>query len=627
MPLFNPTSTVDTDPYVNDGATSPVLSSASGAYTEATITYPSTIDVAITNLKAKFCYDNGVSAAYPALLRICVHIHGYAGDMNSYTQADLRRCAQNGFFCVSVGMRGRNSASGSRDAGGREVQDVIDAIEYIRATYPTIVSPTSLAVIDAGSGGGGDAEMLMVKRPDYFAVVVAKFGISDYGYRKVTGWYDFGQLALSPTSKSYLDTDVGVRSTASDPYLARMASYSIAKHLSFGGFLQLFHDTADTSVSVEASRQVVKQLQAQGLGVTNYNYRESTVGDTTRWLHGHPSDHLPEHIAMEWITARRCREAANWSMPSKATITVQGSYASKGQNFEIWLGSTPNPRTNGTGGRTRIADVEYDTVAGTFKVTPLSIQTETLYVQIRLGTLTELLTITDTSKSYMIEFYGDDSLSLVEIIDASSMPFADAAVVATIPDASGNGHNYTTSNSPIFKTAGLAGAQSIRFNGTNQYAVCSDPVIVFDSIKKLSIAWVGQFSTITGTRAAFVFGLNTQGVGFGCNLNATSKFELEVPGSFRDDLAAADTSPHFFVVEWDGSNWLAEIDGVAKTVTNISVTPQVPITRSVLGAYTNTGTFPFHGDIGMRWTSIKNWNATQRAAIRAYAKSIWTALP
>lgn len=626
MPLFNPAvNSAATDPYANDGATAPTSSSASGVYTSATITYPSSIDVAITNLSAKTCYDNGCAAANPATLPILVIMHGYANDYTSFITSDMQRFASYGFFVIAVGLRGNNGASGTRDASAREIYDILDALTYVRANSSSVVSPTKAAIVGY-SGGGGNAMACMVKCPDYFNATVAFFALSDYGYVPVTGWYDYGQISLSPTSKSYLDTEVGVRTSAGDPYLARFATPAIPKILALGGFLEMFHDTADTAVNVECSRQVERVILAAGLGATKYKYHESTVGDTTRWLHGHPQDHLTQMTAAEWMFGRRLRETAVWSMPAKGTIQVNGWFKSRGQNFEIWLGSSPNPQTNGSSGRTKVATVEYDIPAGTFKITPIT-QTGTMYVQIRIGTQVEVLTISDATKSYMVEFYGDNSYALVEIIDASSMPFSDNGTIATIPDASGNGYNYTTSNSPVFKSTGLASGPSIRFNGSNQYAVNSNPVIVFGAVKKFSFAWVGQFSTITGTRAAFIFGLNTQGIGYGCNLNATSKFELEVPASFRDDLAAANTSPHFFLVSWDGTSWYAEIDGVATPVTNVNVTPQVPNTRSVIGAYTNTGTFPFHGDIGMRWVSSKNWNSTQRAAIRAYAKTIWTALP
>lgn len=622
LTTFSQPVTPPYDLFAGDGAVAPTLPSATGVYTSANITYSSAIDLTITNLAAKFCYDNGVAAALPATVPILVIMHGYAGSMTSFNDSDLQRFASYGFFVISVGMRGKNSASGSVDASAREIHDILDALTYVRANYAGVVDPTKAAIVGY-SGGGGNVMGCLTKCPDYFTSFISLFGISDYGYRPVTSWYDYGQISLSPTSKSYLDTDIGVRTAASAPYLARMASAAIPKALALGGFLELFHDASDLSVSVESSRQVVSELQASGLTGLKYAYHESSSLDATRWLHGHPQDHLPEMTAAEWIFARRCRDSSVWSVPVKGSIRVNGWFKSRGQDFEIWLGDASSPRSNGTGGRNKVAEVDFDVVNGTFKITPVT-TSGTMYVTVRLGTVSESFSIAD-GLPVLVQFYGDSAYNYKFIFDASTLGFSDNATVAKIPDASGQGNIFVTSNSPVYKSTGIASGPSIRFNGTNQYAVCSSPVLTNQT--KYSVAVVTQFSVITGTRAALIFGLNTQGFGLGCNLNSTSKFELENPGSFRDDMAAADTNPHLFIFTWNGSAWTFEIDGVAKTGSFPAVAPQTPITRAVIGAYSNVPNFPFSGDMAYIAAASVAWSASQRAAIRAYVKSIWTGLP
>ncbi len=613
------------DPYASDGASAPVSTSATGIYTDGTFTYSSTIDSSVTGLYARHSRDNGVSAA--GRLPILVLMHGYAGDANSFDSSDLHRFASYGFFVLVLGLRAKNGALGATDASGREIHDILDALAVVRAdgTLGPLVDLTKTAIVGY-SGGGGNALACMTKCPDYFNVAVSMFGISDYGYRPTTSWYDFGQLSLNPTSKSYLDVDVGVRTAASDPYLARMASATLATTLEYGGFVELFHDTGDTAVSVESSRQVVSELSAAGLTSLNYKYNESTVSSPTRWLHGHPQDHLPQMIAAEWIFGRRCRNSPVWSMPVTGKVRVNGWFRSRGQDFDIWLGDAPGPKTNGTGGRNKVADVEYDIINGTFRITPITMA-GTMYVIVRMGVATKTLNITDPTRPSLIEFYGTASSGYRVILDASTMVFSDGDVVTTAADSSGNGNDFAMTGSPVYKTTGLAGGPSIRFSGSGQYGVCPVP-IMNGTTTGFSVAIVAAFTSITGNRVAFVFGSNTSdGFGLGVNLSGASKFQIVQPTVQFNEGGVADTSPHLHIFSWSGTAWTYYLDGTLTALSSPAVAAHDPTARVVLGAYSAAGAFPFQGDIGLLEATPGVWTTLQRDAIRAYAKGIWTGLP
>jgi len=376
---------------------SPTSPFSSGVYTSATITYSSTVDTTITTLSGKFTYDRGVNTVLPSAMPILILMHGYAGDTSSFLTADMQRFASYGFFTLAVGMRGRNSATGSADASAREIYDILDALTYVRSNYSGVVSSTK-AVIVGYSGGGGNALSCLVKCPDYFSSVISLFGISDYGYRPTTGWY--GYYSGAP---ALLDVDIGARASGTDPYLARLSTAGVLKSLSMGGFLGLFHDASDSLVSVEMSRQVVSALSS--LTSKSYQYNESTSASSVRWLHGHPNDHPTEMQTAEKVFIKHCRDSSVWSMPSNGSIRVNGWFKSRSQDFEIWLGDASSPKTNGTGGRNKVSDVDYDATNGIFVLTPIT-TTGTMYVTARVGASTKSVTITDATKPTVIEIYS-----------------------------------------------------------------------------------------------------------------------------------------------------------------------------------------------------------------------------
>lgn len=348
------------DPFADDGADDPVSPAATGVYVEGSGTYTSTIDSGVTGLYIKWCYDAGCAAAAPAALPPVLMFHGYVGDADSLQQSDLERWSARGFLAGSIGMRGRNGATGARDASARECYDARDAVAYLRSTLPLVAHPTHAAAV-GWSGGGGNVLAMRIRHPDLFTVSADFFGIASYA-----GWYTFG-AALG--SVALLDADVGGSPVAlPDAYAARDARTAIARALASTplGWLHVLHDTGDTAVSVADSQAVAAALAAAGLAT--YTYTETTGASPTRALHGHPVDHA-QLVTLERIFARRMRDTATATLAASGTLDLHGYVVSATRDFEVWLGGTAGPRTNGTGGRDRVALLAYDATAGRYVIT------------------------------------------------------------------------------------------------------------------------------------------------------------------------------------------------------------------------------------------------------------------
>ncbi|MFA5379096.1 MAG: alpha/beta fold hydrolase [Dehalococcoidia bacterium] len=297
---------------------------SSPAVVGGSITYPSSIDALL--LAADVAYPSGLN------LPILVVMHGYTGLTSDFT-IDMRRrwCTSYGhIFCIFPQMRGRGSSEGARDSGGREIQDIVDAVDYVIAHYGTRVDPTQVHIVGY-SGGGGNALSCAARSPDRFNSVVSFFGISDYGYDGTDGWYQ--NVAAFQVQ---LATDIGgTPATVPDSYHSRASVLAVTNYL--GGQLYLFHDALDATVNVAQSRRVAAEMMAAGL--TNCTYRESTTGASPRWYHGLPvvGASLIEGET-DFMPAIGSKARVAWIVPASGTLTVAGWLDTK--RFSLWLGDS-----------------------------------------------------------------------------------------------------------------------------------------------------------------------------------------------------------------------------------------------------------------------------------------------
>ena len=190
-------------------------------------TYQSTISTGTQgglNLKMEANYNNAVSNA-----PLMVMLHQYSGSTGLFDQVrpNAQAVRDQGFFVITVAMRGREGSDGVRDSGGLEIYDIYDAVEAAKAQYGNLINPDNIN-ISGYSGGGGNTMSALTKFPDYFRTGSAFYGMSDYGYDLINGWYNNG--ATSGRTPQ-LDADVGnpnspTTALITSRYLARASNFA-----------------------------------------------------------------------------------------------------------------------------------------------------------------------------------------------------------------------------------------------------------------------------------------------------------------------------------------------------------------------------------------------------------------
>lgn len=298
--------------------------------------------------------DLYVQCAYPAGqsdLPIVLLLHGWRGDADSFDRATIARLAGYGFFVAVPGLRGRNGAAGGRDASGREIYDIYDALTSLRAGFPGLASADKAAL--AGySGGGGNALAAACKFPDAWTCVVSHFGMSDYGRDAVDGWHANNGGDYTDEIEASVG---GAPAELPNRYSARDATSAIANFT--GGRLFLFHDRGDDTVPWAHGERIRAAMAAAGPANTTAWF--TGPGDDPRWLHGYPLD-IPELVEAEAVWKAAALAQAAWTVPAAGTLACIGYL--KTRRFEVRLGALDD----------HAATIAYDTAAGRYTVTPLT---------------------------------------------------------------------------------------------------------------------------------------------------------------------------------------------------------------------------------------------------------------
>ena len=325
--------------FFNTSPNSNPLGSATGSYTEGNFTYASGIDN-ITNLYARYSYDAGFSNCPIVLI-----IAGWGGNATSIDSATMRRWAARGYFALVAGMRGRNSASGARDASAREIYDLYDAVKYVQQNFG-VTNKRKVTVIGY-SGGGGNALALCAKFPDLVNVGVSFFGMSDYGYDGTDGWYFTNSSYASEIATAVGDTPANVP----NKYRSRYILESLPGNFT-GGYLLLYHSPSDSLVNVVHSDNVKAAFDSAAK--TNYELNRSTD-----YAHGYPNDVEALRNVEPDILAKSLAQKP-WTFPAVGSIRVSGYIKTK--RFEIRLGNMDN----------HVADVAYNTNDKSYTITPIT---------------------------------------------------------------------------------------------------------------------------------------------------------------------------------------------------------------------------------------------------------------
>jgi hypothetical protein len=243
------------------------------AFQSAVHVYPSSVDgVSLI-----------MSVVYPDTARGCpilAVMHGYSGGMQEVFQTQIL-LAERGLFTVAPSMRGRNNSGGSADDGGWELTDILDAIETVKTLYAGVVDAGNVNLIGF-SGGGGNTFGCMSKFPDAFRLAAEFFGMSDYGYDPIHGWYHYGGEGVQPTLRARIG---GAPEDVPDRYMARNSLLAVenCRRTAF----HLFVDSAETTCPPYNDTTYARI--ALDAGLTNVALHVSTPDSLYRWLHGYPS--------------------------------------------------------------------------------------------------------------------------------------------------------------------------------------------------------------------------------------------------------------------------------------------------------------------------------------------------
>jgi hypothetical protein len=327
--------------------------------------YPSTVTAGPTGpivLRSELNYDDARPNA-----PIAVVMHGYSptnGNLDS-VRPHAQRLRDHGFFAISVALRGRDGSAGVRDSGGLEIHDIYDAVESVKDEFPALVDPTNVH-ITGYSGGGGNVMSAITKFPDYFRVGSSFFGMSDYGYDPVDGWYNNGAGART----AILDQDVGDANSGVpailDRYRARASSLaasnsqSVEVHLFVNDDETICPPINDLSFAANGGAQVTLHLglsaspqyeDFNGNGVEDF-------GEQQLWPHGFPSASEQE-AAERWYRDRLVGgEIPEPEIPPVGSLIVPGFLVTR--VFEVW----PGDGQEATG----VVDYELSTTAARFEL-------------------------------------------------------------------------------------------------------------------------------------------------------------------------------------------------------------------------------------------------------------------
>lgn len=291
-------------------------------------------------LRAELNYDNARPNA-----PIAVVMHGYSptnGNLDS-VRPHAQRLRDDGFFSISVAMRGRDGSAGVRDSGGLEIFDIYDAVESVKAEFATLVDPTNVH-ITGYSGGGGNVMSAITRFPDYFRVGSSFFGMSDYGYDLVEGWYNNGAGGRTST----LDQDVGDPNSGVpavlDRYRARAVNLAAANsqavevHLFVNDNETICPPVNHSSFATNGGSHVTMHLGLSGSPEYedfNGNGVED-FGERQLWPHGFPSAGEQE-AAERWYRDRLLSgEIPEPALPSAGRLDVPGFLVTRA--FEVWPG-------------------------------------------------------------------------------------------------------------------------------------------------------------------------------------------------------------------------------------------------------------------------------------------------
>ena len=295
------------------------------------VEYGSSIDD-LSGLKAKISYNKQRKGA-----PIVVLLAGGTPGSTKPLHTAVERWGRKGVFAVLPTLRGRDGSPGDADIMGREVYDILDAVEHVKAAYAEYVNPDLVSLVSY-SAGAAVGLMATERFPDYFRTAVAFFPITDRATQPYWELYDREPKDENESKALRIAKMVekiirGTPAAAPDAYAARRTLSAAANARQTR--IHMYHDVEDWLVPVGQSRQFVDAAKAAGL--TNVRFYMSYPDDGRRWTHGHP-DKIADLVAGE----HKFQGQVTGGTPPKPTLPREGELVVLGylrtEELEVWLG-------------------------------------------------------------------------------------------------------------------------------------------------------------------------------------------------------------------------------------------------------------------------------------------------
>lgn len=253
----------------------------------------------------EIAYRSSLDGLYPLYAEIAynpqrknmplmVYQHGdYPGTRLAVIPA-IYELAKKGLFGLAVSKRGRDGSAGKGDGFGKEIYDIYDAVEYVKANYAPYIDPENIN-ITGGSGGGMDTFAAMVHFPDYFRVAAPFVAPPDldHWFRQMEPTIKLleqfarnfgGQYAGYWSLFSQIIEDIGgTPSQVPDKYLTR--NWVLGAINNPYTLIHIFWDAEDGAAPSITLRSQAYLEETKKLGFTNVHLHYSQRGDKLRFLH------------------------------------------------------------------------------------------------------------------------------------------------------------------------------------------------------------------------------------------------------------------------------------------------------------------------------------------------------
>ena len=323
--------------------------SAAGATLEYS-TYPSSQDPLLK------LYANFIKPDRPR--PILLSMHGWHGQAKRAHTDNVARVSSQPWFIVEPDMRGRGDSAGKQDANGWELQDAVDAVEFAKKEYASLIATPECIHLTGGSGGGGNVLGLVGKFPDYFCAAVCEVGISNYGL-----WFEHdakGEFRDELQGKGWVG---GTPKTNPEAYASRGGLTTVANLLTP---LAITHGELDPRCPVEQARNYVEKAKRVGkIGLISYLELKGVAAKG-----GHFGGITSEQTAERKTLIERHLATHNKpiEIPRRGRFVVAGYLKTK--HFEVVLDSVD-----------RIGELDYDVDAAKFELRAPSAKSATLRVK------------------------------------------------------------------------------------------------------------------------------------------------------------------------------------------------------------------------------------------------------